>query len=291
MLDLVKFQAISLELIEVLNSLWVVPLGLLTYLLLRPHLSKAMNREPAIASQISHVSEYEIDEDDDIVLPEQPQQDYTLFNALNSQSEDANIHDPPRKYIPLSAIQSLITRAAVEVELEKMEWDSPTDAQQFTQSQRAMLASWISQHARQVFAITLQCDFRPARLVFAMRMAKKHKFVDGCLPAPDNPSMASASWPDRFHPSIWDALKLEIFTGKQWAFDAAKFENGIMYYDFPAQKVFPFRGIGVASEDGAFSRVHQVKVHDAHHDFPDQGNVGTIEFLNDISLTIESRSL
>lgn len=284
--EFTKMQAITSDGIELVKILYMILLGLLALMVLRSRTMHAAHKKNHATKQHEDTTGDANNGDDDFVFPEQPQQDHALFYALKSSCESATIHDPPFEYIPLDALETLITQQQIESELRKIEEDNPAEAEKFDRAERAKLAFWVVQNARRIFAISLQCDLKPNMLLYAMRLAKKYQFTDVCLPAPEDPNKASPPWPDRFHYRIWDPRKLEIFNDKQWMFDAAIFDKEILYYDFPARKIFPFKSIGVASEDGTFSRVYQVKVHDAHHNFSDQENVGLLHTLGSMTSDI-----
>jgi hypothetical protein len=218
-------------------------------------------------------SDEEGQDEDDIVLPEQPQQDHWLVNTLLQSSDEATIYDPPRKYIPLDSLERYITETNIDAELRKIENENPQEASKFDQAERLRLASWIFRNARQVFATALQCDLNAVGLLYSMRLARKHKFVDKCLPAPERPNEATLPWPDRFPNLFWDQLKLETFHERQWILNAATFDEDRLHYDLPARTIFPFKSIGVPSEDGTFSRVYRVTIHDAHKKLPSFGDV------------------
>lgn len=284
--EFTKMQAIPSDAIELAKILYLIPFGLLALMVIRSRTLYASDYKKHTTKHHGDTAGDANNGDDDFEFPEQSQQDHTLFYALQSSYENDTIHDPPRKYLPLNALETLITQQQIESELGKIEKDSPAAAKKFDRAERAKLASWVLQNARRIFAIALQCDLKSDMLVYAMRLAKRHQFTDACLPAPEDPFNAPPPWPDRLHYRIWDPVKLYSFNDKQWKFDAAVFDKDILYYDFPAQKIFPFKSIGAASEDGTFSRVYQVKVHDAHHNFSDQENVGNLHTLGSMTSDI-----
>lgn len=217
--------------------------------------------------------EEEDEDEDEIVIPDRPKQDHTLVNRLLQAFKEENIHDSVQKYVPLDSLIQVITKTAIHEELNKINKEDEQGAGNFDEGQRLKLASWVSSRARQVFAAVLLCDLSALDLLLTMRLAKRYEFVDDLLPVPGNPGRDADIWLRRFNRKIWTELKLERFHTQQWAVNAATFDQWKLHYEFQDKTVFPFNRIGMPSEDGTFSRVYRIKIHDAHKNFPTPGDV------------------
>jgi len=187
-----------------------------------------------------------------------------LLDSLLDSFQVADVHDPPRHYLPETCFTKMITKWAIEQELAKIEKSPIEQTAKWDRERRSQLATWIRTKAPKVFAITIQCDFEPSLLLLAMAIFQKWGFTDEKLPIDDEPPRQQI-----FLPQIWNQLKIVNFRENQWKCLAPVFVQQKYRYDLRAQCIFPFTSGGAQPKDGAFSSVYRVTIHKDHHEYPE----------------------
>ncbi|KAF1913083.1 hypothetical protein BDU57DRAFT_541758 [Ampelomyces quisqualis] len=194
----------------------------------------------------------------------------SLGDKIGESFESSDFHEPTRLYLPESHVKRLITKEAIETHLGLFEEDlaaklqgplakSYQQCEKYDRQYRTELAEWIHVNAPKIFAIVVQCDLNPIKLVLAMGLFKQHCFKDDRLPVT---SLAKAS--DMFPGQIWNISKRRAFEHCQWQLLVPVFTPDKYDYDLEADCIFPFKLLKTLHKAGAFSSVYCVQIHKDH---------------------------
>lgn len=179
-----------------------------------------------------------------------------IFNSLAWSKFDAQ----DKHFLPIDCIESLITKDAIRKEL-RLDNDSTVTQEQ--------IVDWVYGEARNVFAITVQCDIGLDNTLESIKSFQKSKFNNASLPI-DNPRTASLQeWSQHFCDKVWTPPRRYRFWENQWTFLTPVFATDKYNYNLSSECILPFIWKDETVKEGAFSCVYKVRIHPAHqeHEF------------------------
>lgn len=155
-----------------------------------------------------------------------------LRTTLWENSCESTFTNPPKRFVPRGAIESIVTVNDVQTTLG-MAQDDP-------------LVQYVMDHAKQAFAIAVYARIDVKQ---AMKWFAKTKKGDNSLPF--TYTKGKVQWRGDF-------------CDNQWTFLAPPFQSTKHNHDFVANEILPFTEFSLVSQDGAFGDVYRTVIHDRH---------------------------
>ncbi|KAH8892917.1 kinase-like protein [Thozetella sp. PMI_491] len=177
----------------------------------------------------------------------------------------------PRDFWAWETIDKLVHEDAVRRELGRA--GKPYDDK---------LVHFILEHGKRLFAVAVAISFQP--LLEAMKFFQKHQFTDTHLGASvevsdhtsdTNPRTTFQRLIDEHDPrsKLWRPRFKHKFSSDQWMALVPTLSPTVPLYHFRQEAILPFTEMTpIHQQNGAFSRVYQVRVDPAHYHDPDTSN-------------------
>src|SRR5579871_539392 len=136
-----------------------------------------------------------------------------------------------KRFLPIDCIENLITKDAIRKELR---FDNDRTA---TQEQ---IVDWVYGEAKNVFAITVQCDIGLENTLASIKSFQKSKFNNASLPIGNPRTTSLQEWSQHFCDKIWTPPRRHRFWENQWTFLTPVFAMDKYNYDLSSECILPF---------------------------------------------------